>query len=665
MKLPHILTTVGSFLLITAMPAHGIKSQKPVKNKMSQYLFAYFTGNSPKQEQIHFALSKDGYNYVPLNNGNPIIASDSISIKKGVRDPHILRGEDGKFYMVVTDMRSEEGWASNRGIVLMKSDDLINWTHSTVHFPTRFADKWSKVTRVWAPQTIWDSEAKRYMVYFSMLTNDGSLAYDKVFYCYANKDFTDLETEPVYLFDRGSATIDSDIVYDKKDKLYHYFFKNEGERGICQVTSKRLTAAKGKQPGSQWSKPSAPVQQTNENVEGGGVFKTIDGNGWILMYDCYSNGHYQFCSSKDLKNFKFEKNTSTSGKFTPRHGTTIAVTEEEAERLMNKWPSDQFSVKRLPGCNNPLVLDFRADPEILYSKKTGKFYLYPTTDGYAGWGGYSFNVYSSDNLVDWKDEGTIIDLKSNQVVWADGNAWAPCIEEKQQADGSYKYYFYYSGNTIKGKQTGVAVADSPTGPFKDSGRSIVALSPAKRGQQIDSDVFTDPVSGKSYLYWGNGYMAGAELNDDMMSIKENTTKVLTPKGGTLKDYQFREASYVFYRNGLYYFLWSVDDTGSPNYHVAYGTSKSPLGPIEVAKEPVILIQDPANNIYGPAHNSILQIPGKDEWYIVYHRINKDFLNNGPGYHREVCIDKLEFNQDGTIAPVKPTQKGISPVKLGK
>ena len=310
--------------------------------------------------------------------------------------------------------------------------------------------------------------------------------------------------------------------------------------------------------------------------------------------------------------------------------------------------------------------DFQdATTQILYSKKTGKFYLYPTTDGYAGWGGYSFNVYSSDNLVDWKDEGTIIDLKSNQVVWADGNAWAPCIEEKQQADGSYKYYFYYSGNTIKGKQTGVAVADSPTGPFKDSGRSIVALSPAKRGQQIDSDVFTDPVSGKSYLYWGNGYMAGAELNDDMMSIKENTTKVLTPKGGTLKDYQFREASYVFYRNGLYYFLWSVDDTGSPNYHVAYGTSKSPLGPIEVAKEPVILIQDPANNIYGPAHNSILQIPGKDEWYIVYHRINKDFLNNGPGYHREVCIDKLEFNQDGTIAPVKPTQKGISPVKLGK
>ena len=119
---------------------------------------------------------------------------------------------------------------------------------------------------------------------------------------------------------------------------------------------------------------------------------------------------------------------------------------------------------------------------------------------------------------------------------------------------------------------------------------------------------------------------------------------------------FREAAYVFYRNGLYYFMWSVDDTGSPNYHVAYGTSKSPLGPIKVAKKPVVLIQDPAKEIYGPAHNAVLQIPGTDEWYIVYHRINKNFIDRekGPGVHREVCIDRMEFNPDGTIRKVVPT-----------
>lgn len=148
-------------------------------------------------------------------------------------------------------------------------------------------------------------------------------------------------------------------------------------------------------------------------------------------------------------------------------------------------------------------------------------------------------------------------------------------------------------------------------------------------------------------------MAGAELSKDMLSVKKKTIRVLTPKGGTLQDYAYREAPYVLYRNGLYYFLWSVDDTGSPNYHVAYGTSTSPLGPVRVAEQPVVLIQRPEKHIYGPAHNSVIQLPGTDEWRIVYHRINRHFLKNAPGIHREVCIDKLEFNEDGSIRPVEP------------
>jgi len=308
---------------------------------------------------------------------------------------------------------------------------------------------------------------------------------------------------------------------------------------------------------------------------------------------------------------------------------------------------------------NPILPEFHADPEVLYSNQTGKFYIYSTTDGAAGWGGYYFTVFSSDDLTNWRHEGIMLDLGTSQVPWASGNAWAPCIEEKRQADGSYKYYFYYSGHDTKRdrKSIGVAVSDSPTGPFVDLGHPLVDQRPegVRGGQQIDVDVFTDPQTGKSYLYWGNGYMAGAELNDDMVSLKEGTTKVLTPKGGTLQDYAFREGAYVFYRQGKYYFLWSVDDTGSPNYHVAYGTSDSPL-------------QNPGQEIYGPAHNSVLQIPGRDEWYIVYHRINKDYLlptPNGPGFHRQVCIDRMEFNPDGTIRRVQPTREGVAPVKVKK
>ena len=141
-------------------------------------------------------------------------------------------------------MKSAEGWASNRGMVLMKSKDLVNWQHSTVHFPEKYVGtNFANVTRVWAPETIWDPEAGKYMIYFSLLTNDGTIPYDKVFYCYANEDFTDLEGEPTLLFDLGYSVIDMDIVYNDADGLYHGFFKNEDKGGILKVTSKTLTAS--------------------------------------------------------------------------------------------------------------------------------------------------------------------------------------------------------------------------------------------------------------------------------------------------------------------------------------------------------------------------------------------------------------------------------------
>ncbi len=298
----------------------------------TRYLFVYFPSN--QNEHIYYAVSDNGYDYTPLREGACIISADTISIKHGVRDPHILRGEDGWFYMVLTDMRSAEGWESNRGLVMMKSQDLVNWTHSTVHFPDKYKDKnFANVIRVWAPETIYDPVAGKYMVYFSLLTNDGSIPYDKVFYCYANEDFTDLEGDPIHFFDRGKSTIDMDIVYNENDGLYHGFYKNEGDGGICQVTAQTLTAPAGQEPGSQWSAPSGALQQTTEAVEGAGVFQLIDGETWVLMYDCYMNGHYQFCTSTDLSTFTFKQNTETKGMFTPRHGTVIPITDAELNTI--------------------------------------------------------------------------------------------------------------------------------------------------------------------------------------------------------------------------------------------------------------------------------------------------------------------------------------------
>lgn len=620
-------------------------AEKIEEKDLAAYLFVYFTGNHISQEAVCYAVSMDGYTYWALNDNKPVIDSKVISSTGGVRDPHILRCEDGKtFYMVVTDMVSDNGWDSNRAMVLLKSADLVHWSHSVINMQKRYAGQ-EKLKRVWAPQTIYDSEAGKYMVYWSMKYGDGP---DVIYYAYANADFTDLEGEPKPLFvpaDKKSC-IDGDIVY--KDGIYHLFYKTEGHgNGIRVATTNSLTS-------SQWKENLEYKQQTKEAVEGAGTFKLIGEDKYILMYDVYMKGAYQFTETTDLEHFKVIDH-EVKMNFHPRHGTIIPITRSELKRITDKW-GKPAELGELP--NNPVLPGFHADPEIVYSNLTGKYYIYSTTDGHPGWGGWYYTAYSSNNLKDWTYEDIVLDLKSDQVSWADGNAWAPAIEEKKTKDG-YRYYLYFSGNPKNGggKQIGVATADSPTGPFTDLGYPMITESPVGRGQQIDVDVFTDPVSGKSYLYWGNGYMAGAELNKDMVSIKKKTLTVLTPEGGTLQDYAYREAPYVFYRNGLYYFMWSVDDTGSPNYHVAYGTSTSPLGPIKVATDPIVTIQNPEKEIYGPAHNSVICKPGTDEWYIVYHRINKHYLDKSlsPGTHREVCIDRLEFNADGTIKRVELTK----------
>ena len=629
-------------LLLFSFLSWGTSVRATEEKDYVAYLFTYFTGNHISEEAVCYAVSMDGYAYWALNDNKPVLDSKIISSTGGVRDPHILRCEDGKtFYMVVTDMVSGNGWDSNRAMVMLKSTDLVNWTHSIINMQKRYPGQ-EKLKRVWAPQTVFDHEAGKYMVYWSMLYEGGA---DVIYYAYANDDFTDLvgEPKPLFIPENKLSCIDGDIVY--KDGVYHLFYKTEGHgNGIKVATTRSLTSG-------QWTEEPDYKQQTKEAVEGAGTFKLIGQDKYILMYDVYMKGKYQFTETTDLKHFKVI-DSEVKMNFHPRHGTIIPITRAELKRITDKWgkPAD---LGELP--NNPVLPGFHADPEVLYSHQTNKYYIYSTTDGQPGWGGWYFTAFSSPDLKEWTYEGVMLDLRSPQVAWANGNAWAPAIEEKQ-IDGKYKYFFYYSGNpkTGGGKQIGVAIADSPTGPFVDLGYPIVTESPAGGGQQIDVDVFTDPVSGKSYLYWGNGYMAGAELNADMVSIKKETLKVMTPKGGTLKDYNYREAPYVFYRNGLYYFLWSVDDTGSPNYHVAYGTSDSPLGKIKVAKDPIVLIQSPEQEIYGPAHNAVVCKPGTDEWYIVYHRINKNYLKNEPGIHREVCIDRMEFNPDGTIKRVKPT-----------
>lgn len=666
-------------LLIAAfsLAASAAKKPKAPETPYTGYLFAYFegTGDRFKQEQLRFAISRDGTCWRTLNRNWPIIASDTISTSGGIRDPHILRGEDGCFYMVATDMNTmRDGWRENPGIVMLKSRDLIDWTHSKVVLAKDFAEHFSDAYWVWAPQTIYDRKAGKYMIYFTLQRTNDNRQSMVTYYAYANSDFTGFESEPKVLFRAKYSCLDNDII--EHNGTYHMFYKGniknaegkEIQNGIQKATAKKLLG-----PWKEDFKFIDAYADSNTGVEGSGVFKLNPPQSsnpkssksnlqpqFVLMYDLYGSGRYEYQTSSDLRTFS-KTPLSFDKDFHPRHGTVISLTEEEMERLQKRWgyvltdESLNSNKTKQKWSGNPILPEFHADPEVLYDRKTNRYYIYSTTDGQPGWGGWYFTCFSSADLTEWRYEGVVLDLPK-QTKWARGNAWAPAAIERNG-----KYYLYYSGDEGRQKAIGVAIADSPTGPFKDFGQPIVNQRPKgqRGGQQIDVDVFLDD-DGQAYLYWGNGYMAGAKLNDDMTSIDTTTVTLMTPRGGTLRDYAFREGAYVIKRNGIYYFLWSVDDTGSPNYHVAYGTSKSPLGPIEVAAQPVILQQRPDENIFGTAHNSVLQIPGRDEWYVVYHRINPTFIDRekGPGIHRQVCIDRMEFDADGRILPITPTHKGV-------
>ena len=205
----------------------------------------------------------------------------------------------------------------------------------------------------------------------------------------------------------------------------------------------------------------------------------------------------------------------------------------------------------------PSLPGYNADPNIVRFGDT--YYIYATTDGFDGWASTKFKVWSSRNLVDWTEHNTILDLGPD-VSWADGRAWAPTAIEK---DG--KYYFYFCADA----KIGVAVADSPLGPFKDSGAPLISTN-AGGGQAIDPDVFRDD-DGQVYLYYGNGNANVVPLNPDLVSY--DPAKVTRLTGLT----NFREGLFMHKRNGIYYLSWSIDDTRSENYRVGYATVTSPLG----------------------------------------------------------------------------------------
>ena len=340
----------------------------------------------------------------------------------------------------------------------------------------------------------------------------------------------------------------------------------------------------------------------------------------------------------DLKALQPAFEIASTSTITPEVTGPIDLSAERTFTVTADGGATQDWKVRAVEMKSPILPGYNADPNIVRFGDT--YYIYATTDGFPGWGSSKFKVWSSKNLVDWTEHGTILDLGPD-ISWADSNAWAPTATEK---DG--KYYFYFSAQ----QNIGVAVSDSPLGPFTDPlGKPLVSKADYNNAQQIDPAVFTDD-DGQSYLYWGNGTAYVVPLNADMTSY--DVTKRVKLTGLT----NFREGMFMNKRAGKYYLSWSIDDTRSENYRVGYAIGDSPTGPFVNKGE--ILTKDASLGILGTGHHSIIQVPGTDDWYIAYHRFG---MPGGDGTHRETTIDRLYFNEDGSIKKVVPTLESVDPL----
>ena len=299
--------------------------------------------------------------------------------------------------------------------------------------------------------------------------------------------------------------------------------------------------------------------------------------------------------------------------------------------------------KKKKTSGNPIFEGWYADPE--GAVLDGKYWVFPT---------YSapydeqlhFDAFSSKDLVNWTKHENVI--TKADIPWLRRALWAPAIIE---ANG--KYYLFFGGNDVHEGEVGgigVAVSDKPEGPYKDAlGRPLVGEI-VNGAQPIDQFVFRDD-DGQFYMFYGGWRHCNVcRLSQDLLSIVpwEDGQKFheITPS----KEYV--EGPFMLKRGGKYYFMWSQGGWTGPDYCVAYAISDSPFGPFKLKGK---ILQRDESIARGAGHHSVIKVPGKDEYYIIYHRRP---LEETDGNHRVTCIDRLIFEEDGTIRPVKMTFEGV-------
>jgi beta-xylosidase len=297
----------------------------------------------------------------------------------------------------------------------------------------------------------------------------------------------------------------------------------------------------------------------------------------------------------------------------------------------------------LPRSGNPILPGWYADPEAHVFGN--EYWIYPTYS--APYDQQVFmDAFSSKDLIAWTKHPRVLDIAG--VGWARGALWAPSVIEK----GGW-YFLFFGANDIQNDAQlggiGIARAHEPSGPFKDYlGKPLIDKF-HNGAQPIDPFVFRDRDGACYITYGGWRHCNIARLSEDFTGLipfaDGQTFKEITPAG-------YVEGSFMFEKGGKYYFMWSEGGWTGPDYAVAYAIGSSPFGPFERIGK--ILQQDP-RVATGAGHHSVINIPGTNRWYIVYHRRP---LGETDRNHRVVCIDEMSFDDKGFIKPVVITREGV-------
>jgi hypothetical protein len=332
------------------------KSKTPKEKDLTAYLMVY---HKDADHGLHMAYSEDGYQWTALNDDKPIISGDTIAMQHGIRDPHILRGPDGAFYMSMTDLhvfgqrdgkRTTEwerdgkkyAWGNNRGLVLMKSRDLIHWTHTEIDLtklPKQEGMDWSEMGCSWAPETVYDDEAGKLMIHFT--TREGA-GVNNIYWAYVDDDYTHFTSQPQLLLEAPEKKyniIDSDI--QKVGETWHLFYVSH-ESG---ATIKHATAQHATGP---YKMDDTYYDNERRGHEAPSCWKRLGTDTYVVMWDCYRKTphNFGFVETRDFFTYTpigyFDE---AGGKMTrtnfaeQKHGSVTYISRQQMKRLLKAFPS--------------------------------------------------------------------------------------------------------------------------------------------------------------------------------------------------------------------------------------------------------------------------------------------------------------------------------------